>query len=1396
MANRHSHVFWLSRRTFLGSGFSAIAQAAYPAFLRRVLGADAQIRSQADIWPRFLINREEDELYLTVTAVGYKQRAPLLGERYLEPVSNNAECRLIFTLPPQHYAEAAIGVRTIPDTIDEAVLSSIVLSPSRPSVLVFAVPRSYRLLLTLPHLLDWKQFELLLPDLDRTGSLYDLVIPEEAVPHYSRVEMPWGIDLSPLGHYARTISAGDSDRSSASFFWDHDISLKTGVWKEIWNTSLRNSEEPNLPNRFEVLSVRGFLRGTQRGSTFAGDLVVDYSDDPKDAEPGWLAGLSDPVGASKVRPTTALTNFDRISLAATLSRRFPYSGQPGTKPVGTGSINYISPFNPTKQLIKHCYELGRALFVKQFRLSARGGWLDFDSHWTSAPDCGLTGWSHSLSLGRDRHVELEKAGFLYPFGIAANLIVVTDQAFVRDEHGHFVAVLLKQVFIEVPQPNSVPIANKEGIFSSLSVTTSRTDSLDVPLTGDPGTYLTYDYFVPTVDGRPFLFEHTGIDWAGSAHSSKTPLVFVSNDARLPNGLIWEPGLAPQTPAPPTGLSAAAVPSTGLPATASSSVPQKDPNWTIQASGDGLRVVDKLWLSQPYRFANYNDALTAVASPLEHGDTTQRVNWAEWTRGQVPPLDPSGIAPRPFSPRTRTVKLQLHGMTQFSGENKYSLATYRDVRYISGPLLDPEPSSSPEVYKHNLLSSVDLQSPYLLVLETRDLHDQPDVPAPDPPDIARKRIRSIYYGTSTGADTIPDSLFADIDNELQFGMSSSSAQTGGLVVPDTPVSTITRRYGPVGDATFSASRWQGYAKAKPKLESAHRLDFAAFRLSRRSQMDKEPYDTAQTPADVTALTKTAASFMGYANGAAPAALTTNPSGLGLQLGDIFGAGAEILPGLSFAQLFSGVGLQSSASTVNANTPPPVTAEPLTWQFRITGLEWLTPLLGSGPGQLSFKDLIAIATTEGQSADTSAAVELGAEASLHWNNRSFTPVTIGPLQFTPNPATEIALDADVRASLGISGLPADFSDLKLPVGHPQLTAKAVMSSFTIAVFGAIEVDFASVEFEMSADGKKTVSTKIADVRLIGPLEFINQLSKVLGGLGGDTGMDIDISLARVRVSQTLKFPKADGGVLFVGPAQITNLSFSWAVMIPLVGRDVLSISFALSTREKPLTIFVPPWYGGKAHVLIELTTKGLRLLEVSMEYGALISITWGIATGQASLTAGIFYMLEKVVDGKGALVDGKVIFRAFVSAAADLSVAGIIRFSGEIYISLSYVKDGARRVIVGEAKVSCSIKIGFIRVSYSFSATHEESQGGSPATALVDPIPLRAGRKPIVAATYVRSLERPLALTSLGSRTTGHPNISAQDSTKPQGAEGEIQLFGHAFDEQRRAAFERLLKGYVA
>jgi hypothetical protein len=1288
----------------------------------------------------YILRRESDELYLELQAFGYRE-IRFLGHRLLERLKGTPNPLLVFTLPPQHFAETAIDVRLIPSVVSEQTLDTITLLPSEPSILVFRVPDRDRIDLTLSQLLAWSTFALVLPNLD-AQTPYELSLERDPAKPVTRIELPWGIELTPLGEYgpppAASLELLAASEPPPRFVWEPSVRpAGTGEWTELWTTALRNSREREEPNQFEILSVRGFVRDGSSGSVEDGTLKIQYSD----------SGEEVPEAGGK---STPLGNVDRIEIATSLSRRFPYTGKPGPPTIESAILQYDSPeLNPANTCITACFADGRTLSVTQFRLSARGGWLELDSTWKAFPGCALTGWTHSASLGRDHHVKLVRAGFLYPFGTEAELVIISERAFIRDDKGHFVAVLFKQAFLQVPQQNRVDIDHSESMFRSVSITTRRTPPLDVPPGGSLRLYAAYDFFLPMVDGHPFEFEHTGVDWAGAAHPSRMPMFFVSNKARSANGLIWEPGLPPHTQQAAKCGDVA--------------VDASDAAHAILKSGDGLRVVDKSWNAAPYRFAPYGEALIAMAMPHTEGDTSQRVEWAEWARGIVR-IPPAGeVAARPFQPRNRVLKCRMQGISQFSGERIMSLATYRDTRFIDLPLLDPEPTASQDLYFSNVPAvPEDASQPYLFLLETRDLISEPTTPQPLDQAAARERIRALYFGT-TNPKALPDTLFDAIDNEVRFGRSASSEATGGLAVPDTHTSTLTRRFGPIGDATFNPGRWRGYAERKATLEARRRLDYAAFRLAHRPQIDVEPFESSRSPVDIQALAAAAAAVMQFTS---PPAISSfraaSSSAPQINLGEMFGADAQILPGLAFKDLFNDVPITQSAGGPPSTAPA---AEPLTWNFRITGLDWLLAMIGGGPGQISMSKLVEMALTGGQTLETSTPTRFGIEASLDWSNQVFTEKDLGPVVFKPvENKTRMEIAARARMDLGLEGLPADLSQLQIDPAKARITSSASLHDFRILLFGAIEIEFAEVAFSISEDGHKDFVTNIRDVRLTGPLEFINQLSQILGGLGSGLGIDIDVSPARVKIGQTIRFPPTEGQPLFLGPAQIINLAVSWGVMIPLIGRDVLTASFALSSREKPLIIFVPPWYGGKAHVLLEVTTRGVRLLEVSMEYGALIPIRWGIASGEASLTAGIFFMVERQPDPIG----GRVVFKAFVKAEAHLDVAGIIHFDGLIYIALSYVEEQGRKLLIGEAGVSVSIKIGFVRISYSFTATHvEETRSGG-----------------------VASLGPTIVASSAAELPMGPP-----PSITPLPA-GDARLFGSDFDERWRAAFQRVVEGYVA
>ncbi len=182
--------------------------------------------------------------HLDLTAVGYRERR-LLGCRSLEPIKGFPDPLLVFRTPPQHFAETAIGVAGIPATIKEEKLAGIILVPSAPSTLVFRAPTRKRIDLTLDDLLAWDRFEMVLPDLETVAAPYDLAVASAGDARFTRIEMPWGIDLTPLGRYGRPAQSPVAGASTPNFLWEHSSDqLVSGDWVELWSTGLRNSDRP------------------------------------------------------------------------------------------------------------------------------------------------------------------------------------------------------------------------------------------------------------------------------------------------------------------------------------------------------------------------------------------------------------------------------------------------------------------------------------------------------------------------------------------------------------------------------------------------------------------------------------------------------------------------------------------------------------------------------------------------------------------------------------------------------------------------------------------------------------------------------------------------------------------------------------------------------------------------------------------------------------------------------------------------------------------------------------------------------------------------------------------------------------------------------------------------
>lgn len=1247
-----------SRRIFLKSFGAAMAVAGISG--SELLYAQAPAESL-----RYRLRREKDELNLVFTAIGFQEvQTGLITKRsWLRPTGNLQ--RLIFTLPPQYYAETALNEAAIPARVSDDDLNQIQIFPAGASQIVLQPRGSQLIELTLDSLFAWQDFNLVLPDTAANRQLYDLEYRDAPNKPTTQVEVPWGILLTPI----EPKEAAIGDTSSSRYQWVPSVDPRntesSRTWFELWSAALEDPSVPTGNVPMDVLGIHGFQR--KPDSLDAGQHVhIEFKQNVD--MPPWLS-----QDTSLGSTGSSLSNLDRIKIAASFSDRFPLDAQK--------TIDYILPDDSTAITgTRPCYIDGNAVHASEMRVSSRGASVISGATAQWRPGCILSAWNESILDGRDQEVEIIQSGWLFPFGIFALLVTRTERAFVPDTDNHTVAPLIKQTFIQIPQPNVAIFSssNLESAFQSLTITTDQTPPLDVIPAGQLD-WKDRDYFLPSVGGTPFQFQHVGIDWENQRHKSSMPLVFVTNNdyVDLNSCLIWEPGSTASTFDGGAG----------------------DPaQWKIAKHGDGLRVVDKFWNTVVGRFAKYREQI-AVALPLKSGDTTQYVDWVEWTRSCVPdnlgrPMD--GTAMRPFEARSRAMQIKLHTVSLFNHVDTFCLGTYRDTRFVDAPLLDPEPTADKElVYFCNLPGNPDATTPYLYLLETRAM-------VPISPAVTG--VDAIYYNGST-LQTQRDvrDVLGNIDNEIHFGSVTPTDSIGALATPDTHCTALNRAHGMLGDSTFNQSRWAQHQGNTGLLQGSSRLDYAAYRAKFRQKIDLNPFDLARSLGELADLKGRAKSLMGYSAIGPLIAGTASPIGklpAQLKLGDMFGQNAEVLPGIPFAKIFETIGIDpipTDMPQINQNA----SARPLAWKFQNYGFEWISSVIGTGPDQMSLDDLVTTVKATQPNPAKALGAPMGIKGNLNWETFAFpqkVSLTDVGVDFGRAGNTRMVLNAELSVSLGIN-----INDGKLSLApiKPELSAEARLESFSLTIFSFIQIVFSYIQFNVDASGAKKFDLQIQSVGLTDNLEFINQIANLFGSLGH--GFNLEISPQRAIANLTMRFPPQEGAPLFIGPAQVTNLTVAYSVTIPLLSRDALSTSFAISSREKPLTIYIPPWYGGKSYFLIETATTGLRMLEVSMEYGGVISAGWGIARGSASLTAGVYYGVNR--SGSS----GTITFMAFVRAAVDLSIAGFIEFKGQVYIALGVEGNS----VYGTAEVSVSIRIGFFHFSYSFTATHRDTRQDNAA-----------------------------------------------------------------------------------
>jgi hypothetical protein len=244
----------------------------------------------------------------------------------------------------------------------------------------------------------------------------------------------------------------------------------------------------------------------------------------------------------------------------------------------------------------------------------------------------------------------------------------------------------------------------------------------------------------------------------------------------------------------------------------------------------------------------------------------------------------------------------------------------------------------------------------------------------------------------------------------------------------------------------------------------------------------------------------------------------------------------------------------------------------------------------------------------------------------------------------------------------------------------------------------VKFNQVRFTAKNGGKPDIGVDIAGIELGDCLNFVKTLQSCIPALGNKgNGPFINIDGPEIQAGYRYgrdQFPLC--GLMAY------NLAIEASVNISLEGKPV-EVGFAFCSRERPFFL-AGSIYGGGGFFAIRLNSVGVTSLEAAIEFGAMATISIGVASGTASLAAGIYFSKHP----------GSVVLSGFFRAAGNLDIAGIIHLSVVFYMGLTYQQVGDQSCAYGEVTVHVEISIAFFSVSYDLHATKTIAGGSGGST----------------------------------------------------------------------------------
>lgn len=1160
--------------------------------------------------------------------------------------------------------------------------------------------------------------------------------PREPLPHETALELPWRLILSP----------------HAGGRWQHAIapvtSARTGR-TELWHSRLGDAVGPD-----------GQPAGPAVRAVWARDGLGGEQPRNAQGQPAPMRGQAPASGSLPAPDDEGLAPF-----------RLPMDDHDRQQIVHLSSNFRIPKYTP------------EAIQARRLMVSPLGGWLESRGAWSPPAGLSVEEWAHRAALGRDHKVRIVYQGRLFPFGHRAALVKVSERSFYKEEDDPGTQALLdgntaylrQRMFIVVREPErsytDASLKTPDGAsflrrfpLASVRINTQVTPDLMPPAS------------LPGIEGRvfwpclaantPFRFSCTGLDLEGRAIDFELPMIFIDAIAGRPvsktSGRV-DPAIARATLTTVQGAWRAKAQ-----ATADSALsPALDKDWTA-ALTNGQRLslapedkpgdtsVEALWLrfdaevdnaaqttgllahagselTEPYFFPALRDLQARVGATAvlagSGGSNRLRLN-ADYLKLGFEHLDNRGKVFADVLKQPGMAALDFSGQGNRSGGFVMPNLSPSALSRLAGPVAgDVKRFATQFGQDGGMFSGGGVPLPLLfgcipLSSVVQNLADLGQVPkfVTDAADVVGQLIGEVER-LMGGTDPLA-------------GLAAALGRAAIAALKSTVQDLIAQAQQQVAGPMTQAA-----AKAKQLEQRLGALETALTQLLGSPLGDSL---ASADPAAVSAALGTLQQRLDAVGLALDELLTALnlpglPPGWLQEVRTVIGQARRLLEDLARmpvlvqqgTALIDALGelLKQLSELDDSNEAAKVALLARLQAVNTAGDELrdtlqAVHLLEGAPRKLLIDGLKALDTAV-VLAEKAVDLLFGEELTVRFD---WTP----KIQSVPSTKGQEIFRANDPKGFVV----AVVAKVKKCSGDASMEVVCSLKHFDLVLIGAagfLELNFEKIEFRADADLKTNVDVKFSGIKFIGPLSFVESLRDLIPLDGFSDPPYLDVSPKGIDAGFSLALPS-----VAVGMFSLSNLSLGAGFTVPFIGQP-LSVRFNFCTREQPFCLTVA-MLGGGGFFGITVDPKGVQLLEAALEFGACLSLNFGVASGSVHVMAGLYFRMQQ----------WDCTLTGYLRIGGEVDVLGIISASIELYMALEYQSQTGK--VVGRATITVEISIFCFSASVKVSAERKfAGSNGDPS--------FRQLMGPAVAVLTTTPIEADLQALAEGETCAWHAYAAA-------------------------------------